>query len=77
MKQDTRSITQDARCKLQETSESLAFIRAFIAETQAVSHDDAQDEAQVAQMVERAAEPRAALSTDMLRRLIARVECIA
>jgi len=77
MKQDTRSMTQDARLKLQETSESLAFIRAFIAETQSLDHDDAADEAQVVQMVERAAEPQATLSADVIRRLIARVECIA
>jgi hypothetical protein len=84
MKQDpgrqpqiARSILQETRDKMQDTRESLAFVQAFIAETRAIARPDAEDEAQVTQMMERAAEPRAKLASDTLRRLIARVECLA
>ena len=76
MKQDTRSLVQEARGKMQDMRESLAFIQAFIAETQPVTQDDAEDEAQLTQMIEWAAEPQADLSPDVVRRLIARVECL-
>jgi len=84
MKQDSsrkaqvaRSMLQDTRGKMQDTRESLAFVQAFLAETQTIARPDAEDEAQVMQMMERAAESRAELSSDTLRRLIARVECLA
>ena len=76
MKQDARSMVQEARGKMQDTRESLAFIQAFIAETQPVAHDDAEDETRLMQMVEWAAEPRADPSSDVVRRLITRVECL-
>jgi len=81
MKQDARSMrhTEWARGtrSVQETRESLAFLQAFMEETQPISRDDAQDQANLAQIMERAAEPGADLSTDMLRRVITRVECLA
>lgn len=76
MKQVARSMAQETWDKMQDTRASLAFVQAFIAETQPVARDDAEDAAQVAQIVERAAEPRAELSAAMLRRLITRVECL-
>jgi hypothetical protein len=77
MKQDARSMRQEATGKLQETRESLAFLQAFMEETQPLSRDDAQDQASLAQILQRAAEPGADLSTDVLRRVITRVECLA
>ena len=77
MNQVARSMAQETWDKMQETRASLAFVEAFIAETQPVARDDAENTVQAAQIVERAAEPRVELSTDMLRRLIARVECLA
>jgi len=75
--QVARSMMQDARSKLQDASESLAFVQAFIAETQPVACDDAEDAAQVTQILEWATEPQAELSVDTLRRLITRVEGLA
>jgi hypothetical protein len=80
MKQDTQSardLVQDAGRKMQDTRESLAFIRAFMSETQPIAREDAQDETRVTQMLERAIEPRAELSEDVIRRLITWVECLA
>jgi hypothetical protein len=75
--QGARSTLQDARSELQDVGESLAFVQAFIAETQSVACDDAEDAAQVTQILEWAAEPPAELSADVLRRLITRVESLA
>jgi hypothetical protein len=76
MKQDARSMVQEARGKMQDTRESLAFIQAFIAETQPITQEDAEDEARLMQMVEWAAEPRVDLSSDVVRQLITRVKCL-
>lgn len=69
-----RRKTQGARSMLQDTRESLVYARAFLSETQVVARPEAEDAAQVTQILEWAAEPRAELSSDALRRLIARVE---
>lgn len=75
--QGTRSMTQEARGKRQEARDSLAFIQAFITETQPALNNETQDQASLAQIMERASEPGADLSTDVLRRVITRVECLA
>jgi len=69
--------TQGARSMLQDTRESLVFARAFLSETQAVARPEAEDAAQVTQILEWAAESRAELSSDTLRRLITRMEDLA
>lgn len=76
MKQGARSMVQEARGKLQDTRESLAFIQAFIAETQPITQEDAEDEARLMQIVEWAGEPRVDLSSDVVRQLITRVKCL-
>jgi hypothetical protein len=79
MKQDARGLKQEAKSKMQETRESLAFLQAFIAETQPVLNDVAQDQASLAQIMERASDPGADLSKDVLQRIITRVReaCLA
>jgi hypothetical protein len=67
---------QDAQGKMHETREALAFVQAFMAETQPMAHDDDQDQLRVTRLIERATEPRAALSAETVRRLITRVECL-
>jgi len=67
-------MAQDARGKLQEARESLAFLQGFLSETQPVA---ATRDAQMAETLEQAAEPHANLSAKVIRRVIARVECIA
>ncbi len=76
MNQVARSMAQETWDKMQETRASLAFVQAFIAETQPVLNDEAQDQTSLAQIMERASDPGADLSTDVLRRVIARVECL-
>jgi hypothetical protein len=79
MKQVARSMAQETWDKMQDTRESLAFVQAFLAETQPVLNDKAQDQTSPAQIMERAADPGADLSTDVLRRVITRVReaCLA
>jgi hypothetical protein len=70
-------MTQDARSKMHDAHAARAFVQAFMAETQPIAHPDAVDEAVLIQMAAHAAEPSAAPSADVVRRLITRVECLA
>lgn len=79
MKQDTRSMAQDAKGKMQKARESLTFLQTFLSETQPAICGDGETmrDAQTDKVLSQVAEPRADLSADMIRRVIARVECIA
>jgi hypothetical protein len=55
---------------------SAAFVRAFMAETRPVTDEDAENEAWIAQMIEWLTAPRADHSSDVIRRMIERVESL-
>lgn len=84
MKQDARSRRQPGGARRRGARDaregpSAAFVQAFVGEKQLAASldEDAEDEAWVAQMMEWITAPRANPSSDVVRRVIARVECLA
>jgi hypothetical protein len=62
---------------VKQAARSKRQLGAFVPEAQPVSGEDADDEAWVAQMTEWLTAPRARSSANVIRRVIARVECLA